>query len=55
MGQDYGMVECSERENVQFPKKQIRRGISISDTGEGKAGDRTWGGQFAIDSSMQLL
>ncbi len=55
MGQDYGVVECSERENFQFPEKPLRRGIGIPDAGESEAGDGTWGGQFATDSSMQLL
>ena len=55
MGQDYGVVERAERESFQFSEKPFRRGTSVSDTGEGKTGDRTAGGQFSTDSSMQLL
>jgi len=42
MGQDYGVVECSERESFQLLEKPFRRGIGIPDAGEGRAGDRIW-------------
>ncbi len=40
MGQDYGVVECPERENFQFSEKPLCCSISIPDGGEAEVGGR---------------
>jgi len=55
MGQDYGVVKCSEWESFQFLEKPFRRGIGISDAAEGKVGDSIWRDQLSTGLGTQLL